>query len=290
MTFAQKYEKIGGKLVQVNLKPTIRLNTLRASANIPDRLAAKNVKLSKIPFAKHGYRVESSPFSLGASLEYLRGYITPQEAASQMPVHVLDPKPRDRILDMAAAPGVKTSQIAQWMENKGELVAIEKNNLRVPSLKNNLERLGVTNCIAFNTDASKVQDWRISFDKILIDAPCMGNYMQSKDWLGKNMGADFKKNNPTQKSLLAAAVPMLKKNGSIVYATCSLEPEENEMIIDWALRELPVRCVETGLQIGDPGLTSVFGKNLTKEVSNCRRFWPYKTQTEGFFIAKLVKK
>ena len=288
---AQKYEKLGGKLVRIQIKRSIRVNTLRIKeAALIKRLSEKNVKLTKIPFTNHGYYVEKSPFSLGASIEYLRGYLTPQEAASQLPVQVLDPKPGEVVLDMAAAPGVKTSQCAQWMENSGEIVAMEKNNMRIPGMKNNLERLGITNCIAFNTDAAKIQDWGLTFDKILIDAPCMGNYMQGKDWLSKNANTEFGKNAPIQKALLASAASVLKRGGAIVYATCSLEPEENELIIDWALRELPLRCISTGIKIGDPGLTNVFGKGLNKDVNNCRRFWPHKTNTEGFFIAKLVRK
>ncbi|MBI4144969.1 RsmB/NOP family class I SAM-dependent RNA methyltransferase [Candidatus Woesearchaeota archaeon] len=288
--FEKRYHELGYKPVPVVLKPSIRVNTLRCSEpELFSRLAAKGVVLEKIPFAKNGYWVEKTPFSLGASIEYLRGYLTPQEAAAQLPVQVLDPKPGERVLDMAAAPGVKTSQICQWMQNKGELVAVEKNNRRLPGLKNNLERLGVSNCIAFNTDAGKLVEWTLTFDKILLDAPCMGNYVKEKDWFGKHSQKEFVRNNATQKELISAAITMLKPGGALVYSTCSLEPEEDELIIDWAVRKFKVRCVQTGLTIGNPGLTTVFDKRLSNEVQLCRRFWPSKTQTEGFFIAKLVK-
>lgn len=288
--FEKRYQEFGGKMAPVVLKPTIRVNTLKTDeAELVKRLTDKGVVLKKIPFAKHGYSVESSKFSLGASIEYLLGYLTPQEAAAQLPVQVLDPKPNEKILDMASAPGVKTSQISQWMQDKGVLVGVEKNNRRLVGMKNNLERLGIGNAIIFNTDASKLQEWKLSFDKILLDAPCMGNYVKDKLWLAKHNLQELARNTMTQKALLAAAVNLCKKNGTIVYSTCSLEPEENEMIIDWALRTLPVRCVETGLDIGVPGLTQVFGKRLTTEVKNSRRLWPHQTQTEGFFVAKLVR-
>lgn len=289
--FSERYLKIGGKLSKVELKQTIRINTLRTSENaILKRLSNKGIQLSKIQFAKHGFVVDKSPFSIGASLEYLRGYLTPQEAAAQLPVQVLSPKPGEQVLDMAASPGVKTSQISQWMENKGEIFAMERNNLRLPGLKNNLERLGVENCIAFNTDAAKIKDWNLKFDKILIDAPCMGNFMQGRNWVSRHNLDELHKNTPIQKSMLKAAASVVKSGGTIVYSTCSLEPEEDELIIDWALRELPVRCISTGIKVGDEGLTNVFGKNLNKDVGHCRRFWPHKTNTEGFFIAKLVRK
>ena len=289
--FEHRYAQIGGKIITIKLPQTIRVNTLKTDEKtVIERLTAKGVVLEKIPFVKHGYTVKSTKFSLGASIEYLRGFITPQEAAAQLPVQVLDPKPGETILDMAASPGVKTSQIAQAMGNKGVLFAVEKNNRRVPGMKNNLERLGVGNCIAVNTDASKLRDWKLSFDRVLLDAPCMGNFAKDKDWLGKHALKELDRNALTQKGMLAAAVDLCKKNGTIVYSTCSLEPEENEFIIDWALRTLPVRCVTTGLTIGTEGVTKAFGKRLTEEVKNTRRLWPHVTQTEGFFIAKLVRK
>jgi NOL1/NOP2/sun family putative RNA methylase len=288
--FAKRYEQLGGNCVPVTLTPSIRVNTLHIKdAELVARLTKKGVTLKKIPFTAHGYHVESSKFSLGASIEYLRGLITPQEAASQLPVQVLDPKSGERVLDMAAAPGVKTSQLAQWMQNQGDIVSIEKNNRRLLGLKNNLERMGIGNCLVFNTDATKVTEWKLSFDKVLLDAPCMGNYVKDKDWLGKHSLKELDRNTLTQRSLLRAAVTLTKKGGAIVYSTCSLEPEENEQIIDWALRELPVRCIDMKLEIGSPGVTNVFGKRLHADVAKCRRFWPHETKTEGFFIAKLVR-
>lgn len=289
--FESRYSQLGHLLKKVELLPSIRTNSLRASdAHIVAQLHRKGVALEKIPFAP-GYWVKDSPFSLGASIEHLLGMITPQEAAAQLPVTVLDPKPGERVLDMAAAPGVKTSQIAAAMQNKGLLMAVDKNNRRIPALKNNLERMGVTNSLVLNTDATKLVDWKLQFDKVLLDAPCMGNYTQGKtpgEWFCEHSPKELDRNALTQKQLLGAAFHLTKKGGTIVYSTCSIEPEECEMIIDWALRTLPVLCVETGISIGVPGLTKVFGKGLSKEVMHTRRIWP--GQTEGFFVAKLVKK
>jgi NOL1/NOP2/sun family putative RNA methylase len=285
--FEQRYHQLGHTLAPASLKQGLRANTLAITPEaLKQRLEAKGVQLTKIPFAEHGFWIEKSHFAIGASIEYLRGLLTPQEAAAQLPVAVLAPKPGERVLDMAAAPGVKTSQIAAAMQNKGELVAIEKNNLRVPALKANLERLGVTNVIAFNTDASKLLEWGLVFDKVLLDAPCMGNYTQ-RDWLQKHDLSELQRNTKTQQELIRAAILMTKPGGTIVYSTCSLEPEENEQIIDWALKQFPVTCITTGLSIGVPGLTNPLGKRLNPAIKNCRRIWP--GQTEGFFIAKLVK-
>lgn len=288
--FESRYSQIGHLVKKVDPLQSIRVNPLRVEEkHLVAQLHKKGVLLEKIPFAP-GYWVKDSPFSIGASIEHLLGMLTPQEAAAQLPVVVLDPKPGERVLDMAAAPGVKTSQIAGLMQNKGLLMAVDKNNRRIPALKNNLERMGVTNSIVLNTDAAKLVEWKLQFDKVLLDAPCMGNYAQAKqgEWFNEHSAKELDRNALVQKQLLGAAFHLTKKGGTIVYSTCSLEPEENEMIIDWALRTLPVMCVETGMSIGVPGLTKCFGKNLSKEVLHTRRIWP--GQTEGFFVAKLVKK
>ncbi len=287
--FESRYHQLKHTITPTVLKQSIRVNTLRVDeAELIKRLLARKVVLEKIPFTHHGYWVESAPFSIGASFEYLAGFLTPQSSVAQLPVEVLAPKPGERVLDMAAAPGVKTSQLAQYMNNQGELVAVEKSNLRIRGLKANLERLGVTNTIVYNTDAVLTVDWGLSFDKILLDAPCMGNYAQDKDWFEKHYVKEFSRNMATQQGLIRAAILMLKKGGTLVYSTCSLEPEENEFIIDWALKTLPVMCVDTGLTVGVSGLTKAFGKELHRDIAKTRRFWP--GVTEGFFIAKLVKR
>ena len=108
-------------------------------------------------------------------------------------------------------------------------------------------------------------------------------------WFEKRDINGIRQNAEMQKKLLQAAVSVLKKNGVLVYSTCSLEPEEDEMVIDWALKNLPLK-LEPVSTIGSNGLTNVFGKNLDNEIKKTRRLWPHKTFTQGFFIAKLRKK
>ena len=134
-------------------------------------------------------------------------------------------------------------------------------------------------------------DFGIEFDKILLDAPCSGNYaIEEKFFQEKNIHGVLERSR-IQKELLKAAVKVLKKNGILVYSTCSLEPEEDEMNIDWLLTKYKDLVLEdTGLSVGDSGLTSVFGKKLNPELKKTRRFWPEKHNTEGFFIAKIKKR
>jgi NOL1/NOP2/sun family putative RNA methylase len=290
-TLVKRYNALGCSCKIITLKPSLRVNTLKIEEKeIVSRLKNLNVKLEKISYTDFGYYYESK-FSLGATSEYLQGFYYLQEAASQLPAQVLDPKPGEKILDMCAAPGSKTTQIGQYMNNKGMIVALDSNPRRLFALRNNLERCGINNMILYKKDARFVFDLKLEFDRVLLDAPCSGNYIIEEDFFLKKSVDGIRERSRLQKELLKAAIKVLKKGGTLVYSTCSLEPEENEMNIDWVLSKYPeMKLEETGLKIGDSGLTKIFDKKLNPEISKCKRFWPEKTDTEGFFIAKLVKK
>jgi NOL1/NOP2/sun family putative RNA methylase len=288
--FRKRYEKIGGEIADLQFKPTLRVNTLKITAKeLIERLEKLGVKLERIPFTKNGYSIVQSKFSLGAITECLLGYYYLQEAAAQLPVEILDPKPTDVVLDACAAPGGKTTQLAAQMKNQGTIVAYELKPHRIPSLLMNLERCGIKNTTVFEGNAVMAGRLGIQFDKILLDAPCAGNYMTEAGWFEKRTMEGIQTSCNIQRRLLYDCVNLLKTGGQLVYSTCSLEPEENEMNIDWAIKNLPVKLEKVNLSIGEPGLTNVFGKELNPDIAMCRRFWPHKTNTEGFFIAKLVK-
>jgi len=274
--FEKRYAEIGGKLTEVKLSPCIRVNTLKKS-DIINRLKELGVKLEKVDFLKEAYYVKSAPFSVGAITEHLLGYYYIQSAAAQLPAIVLDPKPKETVLDMCSAPGGKLTQMAALMQNKGRLFAYELKRERTISLITNLERCGVKNCVAFASDASGVRKLKLKFDKIILDAPCSGNYATDPKWFSHRTLDGIKRSAAIQKRLLRIAVEVLKPGGTLVYSTCSLDPLENEDNVQWALDNLPVELEDTGLKIGDAAL----GK--------CRRFWPHKTNTEGFFIAKFKR-
>ncbi|MEM3154063.1 MAG: RsmB/NOP family class I SAM-dependent RNA methyltransferase [Candidatus Woesearchaeota archaeon] len=287
--FLRRYKQIGGDIEYVKIKPTLRVNILKiTSKDLIARLEKLGVKLERITYTKNGYSAESK-FSLGATTEYLLGYYYLQEAAAQLPVEVLDPKPTDVVLDACASPGGKTTQLAAHMKNQGTIIAYELKPHRIPSLLTNLERCGVKNTTVFKGNAAMASRLGMQFDKILLDAPCAGNYMTEAGWFEKRTLEGIQTSSNIQKRLLHDCVNMLKTDGQLVYSTCSLEPEENEMNVDWALKNLPVRLEKASLPIGEPGLTQVFGKKLHPDIALCKRFWPHKTGTEGFFIAKLVK-
>jgi len=245
---------------------SIRVNTLKIKEEeLVRRLQEKQVKVEKISWLKNGYDIIKTPFNIVSSSEYLQGYFFIQEKASQLPVKILNPKPEDLVLDCCAAPGAKTTQIAQEMQNKGRLVAMDFKQERIYALKNNMERCGVKNAILYHHDARNIESLGLKFDKILVDAPCSGNFTQEKDWFSKRKIQDVEFNVKKQKTILQSAINSLKPKGTLVYSTCSLETEEDEGIIEWAL------------------------KNFEVKAEGATKLWPHRNKTQGFFAAKLKK-
>jgi len=287
--FIARYRALGSKLSGDETTPkAIRVNPLKTEdAKLVESLEGEGVRLEKAPYLDHGYIVLYSPFSLGASIEYLLGFYSLQEAASQYPVQVLAPGPGDRVLDMTSAPGGKTTQAAAYMQNKGVILALDINRRRLYATENNVERCGVVNTDIYHLDALSLPDKPV-FTKIILDAPCSGNYVTDKKWFNKRTLKDVERNAETQRRLLEKALNLLEPGGVLVYSTCSLEPEENELNIQWLLENHRVELVK----IDGPGakaLTEVDGVTLDKQVGYCRRFWPDETGTQGFFVAKVVK-
>ncbi len=289
--FFKRYRELGeSPRTEIEVRQAIRVNTLKITQDtLQEILVKKGVKLESIPSLPNGLRVLESAFSLGASLEYLLGYFYIQEESAQYPAQALNPRPGDVVLDMCAAPGGKTTQLAQLMQNQGTLIALEPINRRLKVILNHLERCGVTNTAVFNKDGRQADELFMAFDKILLDAPCSGNFVVDENWLNKRDFAGVETNARLQKQLIRTAISVLKDGGELVYSTCSLEPEENELMLDWMLQEFPdIKLQDIDIP-GDPGLTTVFNKQLNPEIKKARRFWPWKTNTQGFFVAKVKK-
>ncbi len=265
--FIRRYKELEPSfdVSRCTMRPSLRINTLKIShKEILSRLKKERVKLEKVKGLEDAYHYEA-PFSMGATPEYLQGYYYLQETASQHVAEMISPKDGDVVLDMCASPGSKTTHLAQLMSNKGIVIALEKKKTRIPSLKNNLERMGVKNTIIYNMDAREASRLGKKFDRIILDAPCSGNFMIDEGWFEKRDLEDIRKNARTQKQLVSEAVKCLKDDGTLLYSTCSLEPEENEEVVDWAKDELEL-----------------------KEVKR-KRFWPHIDNTQGFFISILKK-
>jgi NOL1/NOP2/sun family putative RNA methylase len=289
--FLERYSGLGHNLTgNEKTRRALRVNTLKTTnEELVARLGSHGARLSRIGWLRNGFHVEMSPFSLGASFEYLLGLYSTQEAAAQFPVEVLDPHPGEAVLDMCAAPGGKTTQIAAAMANAGAIVAVDVSRVRLYALENNLERCGVTNCLAYWEDANAMDFKGKQFDRVLLDAPCSGNYVADRSWFNKRTLKDVGLNTERQRELLGTAVKLLKPDGVLVYTTCSLEPEENELNVQWLIEnnDLKLERIEGP---GSPALTQVFSDELNGEIAKCRRFWPDETGTQGFFVARVMKR
>ncbi len=289
--FLDRYQRLGHRLNgNEATRQAIRVNALRATrGEVARRLAARGITTEEIPWLRDGLYVKEGGPSAGATIEYLLGLYSVQEAAAQFPVEVLDPHSGEFVLDMCAAPGGKTTQIAAWMGNRGVVVAADVSRQRLYALENNLERCGVECCVAYHTDAAALDTGGAAFDRVLLDAPCSGNYVTDRTWFRRRDLVDVEVNAGRQRALLSAAVSFLKPGGTLVYTTCSLEPEEDELNVEWLLANQKVELEEVAGP-GSPGLTEVFGTKLRPDVARCRRFWPDETGTQGFFVARGVKR
>ena len=276
----------------------IRTNTLRTHRReLAQVLINRGVTLEPVgKWSKVGLQIFESTVPLGATPEYLAGHYILQAASSFLPVMALAPQENERVLDMAAAPGGKTTYIAALMKNTGCIFANDSNKSRAKGLIGNIHRLGAKNTIVCNHDAREFPKIIGGFDRVLLDAPCSGTGVIAKDPSVKTNKTemDFLKLPHLQKQLLLAAIDSVdhtsKTGGYIVYSTCSVTIEENEGVVQYALNKRPnVRLVETGLPFGKEGFTAHMGKLFDKSMSLTRRFYPHAYNVDGFFVSKFKK-
>jgi len=273
------------------LPHTIRVNTLKVETDaLVSKLVSKGWIIRSPGWSEsvHALDVLHSPVPVGASVEYLQGKFAIQGVPSQSAVFALGLDGSvPLVADLAAAPGGKTTYIAQLMENCGTILAIERQKRRIRALLSNIERLGVQNVVCIQGDASKF-DLHPEFDRILLDAPCTGSGIIRRDKTRRysRSETDVLKMAHIQRRLLSNAVRSLSSGGRLVYCTCSLEPEENELLVASVLRSHPeLALVDPGF--GDhwhPGLTDSVG--LPGDFMKTKRVFPFDGR-EGFFVAVL---
>jgi len=225
---------------------------------------------------------------------FLAGLGHSQEEVSLLPVRLLDPRPGERILDLCAAPGGKTAQIVQALENRGTVVANDALVGRVRALRANLERFGAVNVTATVYDGANYPRAAGGFDRVLVDAPCSGEGRLRKQSRNHRVSELlYQRYARQQQALLRRAFALCRSGGRIVYSTCTFAPEENELVVDTLLRELdgalrvmPVGC---GSFRTEAGIVAWQGRVLDPAVRHCHRVWPHLNDTGGFFAAVLEK-
>ena len=276
---------------QVQRPVTVRTNTLKIRRkDLAQNLIGRGMNLDPVEWSKEGLQIFDSSVPVGATPEYMQGLYMLQAAASFLPVMALNPQKNEKILDLCAAPGGKTTFIAQRMKNSGILFSNDSSADRMKALVANVHRMGITNVIASAMDGRK---FKVNgFDRVLLDAPCSGTGVISKDPSIKThkTKADISALAHLQKQLILSAIDAAKAGATIVYSTCSIMIEENEQVVDYALRKRNCKLVETGLGFGEHGFTRFKGKMFRKSLNLTRRFYPHTHNLDGFFVAKLVKK
>lgn len=272
-------------------KTAIRINELKINPHeLIERMEKKGFILSQSNWYENGFFVEKAPFPLGATTEYLAGYYFIQSAASWIPSLILNPEPGELVIDLTAAPGGKSSHLAQLMKNEGTLFCIDLSRERIKSLRSNLARCGVKNNICIRMNAIEFPKYNLKADKVLLDAPCTGEGLMATDISRRTSKGqeDINRLAHLQKQLVQAGIKTLKKEGVMVYSTCSTAPEENEEVINWTLDNFPVRLLEIPFKDFSPGFTEAFDKTYDSELVKAKRLYPHKDGTEGFFVCKLV--
>jgi tRNA (cytosine49-C5)-methyltransferase len=299
--FREHYQELLGKEYEkfedicfVYLRRSIRVNTLKIT--VPELLKRMEADwdFEPVPWCKEGFFIKykhEGRKGVGNTIEHQLGYFYVQEAASMIPVEILDPKPGEVILDMCAAPGSKTTQIASKMENKGILVANDYKGKRLASLGMNVQRCGLLNSVITLKHGAAING--MEFDRILVDAPCSATgaiRKSGKTLLMWNL-ASIRRLAGEQRKLLEHAFKILKKGGVIVYSTCSVEPMEDEGVVNYLINKYEnakLEQVDIKLKPGKTILESD-GEKYSPEIKKTLRLWPQDNDTEGFFVARIRK-
>ncbi|MCX7694585.1 MAG: RsmB/NOP family class I SAM-dependent RNA methyltransferase [Caloramator sp.] len=272
---------------------TLRVNTLKYDINsLMEYFKRINIKFDRVQWYKDALIIKNADEKALEKLDiYKEGYIYIQSLPSMIPPLVLDPQRGEKILDMTAAPGSKTTQMAAMMNNEGYILANELDKIRCERLKYNVELQGASIVEVINGRGEQLGDkFPEEFDRVLLDAPCSGEgRFNIKDvktyrfWSPKEVN----RLSNLQKKLLVSAYKALKKGGIMVYSTCTLNRKENEEVLDWALNNLDIEILDIELNIN--GVVEAFTDRYDKSIRKAIRVLPSK-ELEGFFVCKIKKK
>ena len=272
---------------------TLRVNTIKYNIQeLMKYLREKNIKFERVSWYNDALIIKNANEKEIQKLDiYEKGYIYLQSLSSMIPPLVLNPKPGEKVLDLTAAPGSKTTQMAAMMKNDGYILANELDKIRCDRLIYNVEKQGANIVEVINNRGEKVgEEYQEQFDKVLLDAPCSGEGR----FLGNNVGTYRNWSKRTvrelaklQKKLFKSAYTALKPNGMMVYSTCTLNKDENENVLQWAIENFNVKLLDINIDFKEK--MQGFNDGLDGSINKAIRILPSKNM-EGFFVAKLKKK
>jgi len=275
------------KFLETASEPTptyLRLNTLKASEEDSlKKLEKEGVVVEKEPALRHVFRVVKSQRPLSRTESFREGLFYVQDKASCLAVEVANPEADDVVIDVCSAPGAKTTYMSQLMQNRGTIYSVDYSRRRINMWKREVRRMGVKNAMPIVADAQKPLPINEEADLVVLDPPCT-----STGAFGKTPSAKWRLTKRSvfnmaevQWNMLDNCTEKMKKGGHLVYSTCSISLEENEMLIERFLKwNSGFKLVESTPRIGLPGL---------RGQSQCQRLYPHLHGCNGFFVAKLVK-
>jgi 16S rRNA C967 or C1407 C5-methylase (RsmB/RsmF family) len=243
------------------------------------------------------FRVDHEPFPLSETLEHWLGLLYIQQVATCLAAPALDPRPGERILDLCAAPGGKTSHLAERMEDEGCLVAVDLSEPRIQALVGNLSRMAHSSVITVAGDALRIPE-TACFDRALVDVPCSGEGRSRRDRPHEASEGDLRRLPRLQEALLRKALRLVRPGGRVLYVTCTLAPEENEGVVDAVLRDLgdgagaspEARLIPLRPDVPHaPGVASFDGVRYAPELEGACRIHPHHLDSGGLFLALLER-
>lgn len=280
--------------LQRPLPATLWANPRRLSRDaLLTLLRADGLAAEPLAWSSLGVRL-SADARPGRHWGFLAGLFQVQEEASMLPVMLLDPQPGERVLDLCAAPGNKTAQIALAMDNRGTVIANDLRKGRLAALRQTVKRLGLLNVAITAQDGQSVGARAGPFDRVLVDAPCSCEGTFRKVTHPTISTPAFRARQAVvQRRLLERAMRLTRPGGRLVYSTCTLAPEENEAVVNTLLHRYPgeLRVVPVAVPglCGSPGITEWDGSRFDPSVAGTLRLWPHHNDTGGFFVAMLER-
>ena len=298
--FKERYGSIVGdqkeffSCIEAHLPKAFRVNTLKADKkSVVEKFKEYGIEINQVNWYKDAFITDF--FAIGNTIEHFMGHIYIQELTSMIPPLIISDllKGNSLVIDAAAAPGSKTTQIAAFMGNKGTIIANDVNYSRIKSLKFNIEKLGVLNTIITN------QDFRFfSFpgkaEILLLDAPCTseGTIRKGPAILSNWSEAQIFGMSRLQKQMILKGFDLVKESGYLIYSTCTFAPEENEEVVQYLVdnrKGVEIEKIKIdGLKL-TPGILEWEKKKFSDEISKTIRIWPHHNDTGGFFVAKIRK-